>query len=153
MKLKGKAAIVTGGSQGIGEAICRRFAREGARVAVVNRTAESGRAVAEQIRAEGGEAKAFPCDVSKKSDVDALVKDVVDAFGTVYIYVGNAGIMINKPLEGYTEEEWDTIIDINLYEIVLRMYGMAYERIPITRLSRLGPADLARYKLIVVPDA
>ena len=111
MKLKDKVAIVTGGSQGIGEAICRRFAEEGAKVAVVNRTAETGEALAAEI---GDAARAFPCDVSKKSAVDAMVADVVSAFGTVDILVGNHGIMINKELEAYSEQEWDDIIDINL---------------------------------------
>lgn len=111
MKLKDKVAIVTGGSQGIGEAICRRFAEEGAKVAVVNRTAETGEALAAEI---GDAARAFPCDVSKKSAVDAMVADVVAKFGTVDILVGNHGIMINKEVEAYSEGEWDDIIDINL---------------------------------------
>ena len=114
MRLKEKVAIVTGGSQGIGKAICEAFAREGAKVAVVNRTAEKGEAVAGAINAGGGAAKAFPCDVSKKSGVDAMVESVVGEYGTVDILVANAGIMINKKVEEYSEDEWDRIIDINL---------------------------------------
>ena len=111
MKLKDKVAIVTGGSQGIGEAVCRRFAEEGAKVAIVNRTREKGEALAAEI---GGAARAFPCDVSSKKAVDAMVADVTAALGPVDILVGNAGIMINKEMEEYTEREWDDIIDINL---------------------------------------
>ncbi|MEE9257769.1 MAG: SDR family oxidoreductase [bacterium] len=114
MRLKDKVAIVTGGSQGIGKAICEAFGREGAKVAVVNRTAEKGEGVASAVNGSGGTAKAFPCDVSKKSDVDAMVQGVVSEYGTVDILVGSAGIMINKEVEGYSEEEWDRTIDINL---------------------------------------
>ncbi|MDA1001281.1 MAG: SDR family NAD(P)-dependent oxidoreductase [bacterium] len=114
MRLKDKVAIVTGGSQGIGEAICRAYAREGAKVAVVNRTAAKGRALAKEITDAGGVAKAFPCDVSKKSEVVAMVKAVVDEWGTVDILLGNAGRMINKPFDEYTEAEWDEILSINL---------------------------------------
>lgn len=111
MKLKDKVAIVTGGSQGIGEAICRRFAEEGAKVAIVNRAREKGEALAADI---GGAARAYPCDVSSKKAVDAMVADVTAALGAVDILVGNAGIMINKEMEEYSEREWDDIIDINL---------------------------------------
>lgn len=134
MRLKDKVAIVTGGSQGIGKAICEAFAREGAKVAVVNRTAEKGEAVAGAIRAEGGAAKAFPCDVAKKSDVDAMVQNVVGAFGTVDILVANAGIMINKQAEDYTEEEWDRIIDINLKGNFLLSQAL----IPIMKKKKYG---------------
>ncbi len=111
MKLEGKVAIVTGGSQGIGEAVCRRFAEEGAKVAIVNRAREKGEALAADI---GGAARAFPCDVSSKKAVDAMVAEVAAALGPVDVLVGNAGIMINKEMEEYTEREWDDIIDINL---------------------------------------
>lgn len=114
MRLENKVAIVTGGSVGIGAAICEAYGREGARVAVVNRTAATGRQIAEKITGAGGTAKSFACDVSKKSEVDAMVAKVVAEFGTVDILIGNAGIMINKPAEEYTEDEWDRIIDTNL---------------------------------------
>ncbi len=134
MRLKDKVAIVTGGSQGIGKAICEAFAREGAKVAVVNRTAEKGEEVAGAISAGGGTAKAFPCDVSKKSDVDSMVKSVAGEYGTVDILVANAGIMINKPAEDYTEEEWDRTIDINLKGNFLLSQAL----IPIMKKKKYG---------------
>ncbi len=134
MRLKDKVAIVTGGSQGIGKAICEAFAREGAKVAVVNRTAEKGEAVAGAINAGGGTAKAFPCDVSKKSDVDSMVEGVVGEYGTVDILVANAGIMINKAAEDYTEEEWDRTIDINLKGNFLLSQAL----IPIMKKKKYG---------------
>lgn len=114
MRLKNKVAIVTGGSSGIGEQISLRFGREGAKVAVVNRTAEAGEKVAKEITAAGGTAKAFPCDVSKKGEVQAMVQGVVEAFGTVDILIGNAGFMVLKPLEELSEEDWDRTLDVNV---------------------------------------
>ncbi len=134
MRLKDKVAIVTGGSQGIGKAICEAFAREGAKVAVVNRTAEKGEAVAGAINAGGGAAKAFPCDVSKKSGVDAMVENVVAEYGTVDILVANAGIMINKKVEEYSEEEWDRTIDINLKGNFLLSQAL----IPVMKKKKYG---------------
>ncbi len=115
MRLKDKVAIVTGGSQGIGEAVSRAYAREGAKVAVVNyRNPELGEKVAGEIAEAGGTAVAIRCDVSKKSEVEALVRQVTDEYGTVDILLSNAGIMINKQIEDYSEDEWDLMIDVNL---------------------------------------
>jgi NAD(P)-dependent dehydrogenase (short-subunit alcohol dehydrogenase family) len=115
MKLKDKVAIVTGGSQGIGEAICAAYGREGAKVVVVNYSnPKLGQKVAGNIEKAGGTAKAMQCDVSKSAEVQTLVKNVVDEFGTVDILVSNAGRMINRPIEEYSEDEWDLMIDINL---------------------------------------
>lgn len=134
MRLKDKVAIVTGGSMGIGKAVSLAYGREGARVAVVNRTRESGEAVVKEIEGAGGAARVFPCDVSKKADVDAMVSGVAEAFGTVDILMGNAGVMINKPAEDYTEDEWDTIIDINLKGNFLLSQAV----IPIMKKKKYG---------------
>ena len=135
MKLKDKVAIVTGGSQGIGEAICYAYAREGAKVAVVNsRRPDLGQAVAKKIVENGGTAKALRCDVSKRDECQALVKDVAAAFGTVDILVSNAGIMINKAIEEYSEGEWDSIIDVNLKG----SFSMAQAVVPLMKSKRYG---------------
>jgi NAD(P)-dependent dehydrogenase (short-subunit alcohol dehydrogenase family) len=135
MRLKEKVAIVTGGSQGIGEAICHAYAREGAKVAVVNaRKPEKGAAVAKKIMDGGGKAKSFRCDVSKRNECDAMVKGVVNAFGTVDIFVSGAGIMINKQIEDYAEEEWDAMIDVNLKGAFLCCQAL----IPIMKTKRFG---------------
>ncbi|MDH5748521.1 MAG: SDR family oxidoreductase [Rhodospirillales bacterium] len=114
MRLKDKVAIVTGGSSGIGREICMRYAAEGAKVAVVNRTRDKGAAVADEITNSGGTAKAFACDVSSRDEVQAMVRAVVDAFGTVDILVAAAGILINKPLAELSEEDWRATLDNNL---------------------------------------
>jgi NAD(P)-dependent dehydrogenase (short-subunit alcohol dehydrogenase family) len=134
MRLKDKVAIVTGGSQGIGEAICYAYAREGAKVAVANRKPEQGQAVAKKIVDSGGTAEAFRCDVSKKDDCQALVKDVIEKFGTVDILMNVAGIMINRPIEDYAEEEWDAMIDINLKGTFL----MCQTVVPFMKEKRSG---------------
>ena len=135
MKLKDKVAVVTGGSQGIGEAICHAFAREGAKVAVVNnRKPEQGQAVAKKITDSGGAAEAFRCDVSKRSDCQALVKKVVETFGTVDIMTAVAGILINKPIEDYTEEEWDATINVNLKG----SFMMCQAVVPIMKAKHYG---------------
>jgi len=115
LKLNGKVAIVTGGSQGIGKAVAKGYGREGAQVAVVNSgNPERGQEVADEITADGGTACAIRADVTNKADVAALVDQVVDKYGTVDILFHAAGVMINKPVEEYTEEDWDRTIDVNL---------------------------------------
>lgn len=115
MRLKGKVAIVTGGSRGIGAAICRRFGKEGAKVAVVgNRNMASAKAVAAEIVKAGGTAKAFKADVAKPAQCEKLAADVQKAFGTIDILVNNAGIFLWATVEETTEKLWDDQHDLNL---------------------------------------
>ncbi len=135
MKLTNKVAIVTGGSQGIGEAICRAYAREGAKVAVVNaRQPELGQAVARTIVEAGGVARAFRCDVSRPAHVQRLVEEVAAAWGPADILVSCAGVMINKPVEEYTEQDWDLMVDTNMKGAFL----VAQAVIPAMKARRSG---------------
>lgn len=114
-RLAGKVAIVTGASRGIGRAIALRFGEEGAKVvAVYEHKAAEAEAVAEAIRAGGGEAIAVRADVSSRADVDRLVAETMKRFGRVDILSNNAGIMIAKGVLETTEEDWDRTIDVNL---------------------------------------
>jgi NAD(P)-dependent dehydrogenase (short-subunit alcohol dehydrogenase family) len=115
MRLKDKVALVTGGSQGIGEAIAHRFAKEGAKVAVnYSKSNEKADAVVGQIIADGGMAKAFQADCSKVPEIERLVGEVADEFGSLDILVNNAGVFRTVPVEETTEAIWDEQIDLNL---------------------------------------
>lgn len=135
MRLSEKVAIVTGGSQGIGRAVAKAYGREGAQVVVVNASRpQRGEQVAKEISAEGGAAAAVQADVTSKTEVDALVDYVVEEFGTVDILLHGAGVMINKPLEDYTEGDWDRMIDVNLKGSFL----MAQAVVPVMKAKRSG---------------
>lgn len=114
MALDGKVALVTGGSQGIGEAIARRYARDGAEVAIIARGLERAQAVADDINSTGGKAAAFAADCSKVKDIESVVAAVADTFGRIDIAVSNAGTFKTMPLEETTEEVWDAQLDLNL---------------------------------------
>lgn len=116
MRLKGKVALVTGASSGIGRAIARRFAEEGAHVAVNylprGRNEEEARAVADSLASPGMTAGA---DVSRRPEVERMVSQVVEQFGRLDVAVCNAGIEIERPFLEVTDEEWDKVISVNLY--------------------------------------
>lgn len=115
MKLKDKVAIVTGGSQGIGEAIAVRYAAEGARVAVVyHHNDAAAQAVVKHIAASGGEALSVKADCSKVAEIDRMVGEVIGHFGTVDILVNNAGVFRTVPVAQTTEAIWDEQLDLNL---------------------------------------
>jgi 3-oxoacyl-[acyl-carrier protein] reductase len=116
MQLKGKVAIVTGSSRGIGKAVAERFARDGAKV-VVNyvRNKKAADAVVVGIRKAGGEAVAVKADVSKRADAERLIKSAIKAFGRLDIVVSNAGIVIDRPFIESTDEDWIASIENNLH--------------------------------------
>ncbi len=113
--LDGRVALVTGGSRGIGRAICLELARQGARVAVNFNTNEaSAQSVVAEIAAAGGDALALAGDVSLPSAASALVKATVEHFGTLDILVNNAGITRDGLLMRMTEDDWDAVHNTNL---------------------------------------
>jgi NAD(P)-dependent dehydrogenase (short-subunit alcohol dehydrogenase family) len=115
MLLKGQTAIVTGGGRGIGRAIARRFAAEGASVVVTARTAKEIEAVAKEIESSGGRATFVAADVSRDSDCLKIVGAAKKAFGAIHILVNNAGIYGPvKPAEEITPAEWDEVMAVNL---------------------------------------
>ncbi len=113
-RLSGKTVIVTGAGQGIGAAIVECFAREGAQVAIWERSEETGNATAERIVRDGGTARFFACDVTDKVQIAAALEASVDAFGPAHILVNNAGANVfYKPLE-MPDEEWDRCLRLDL---------------------------------------
>ncbi len=114
MLLENRVAIITGGGGGIGRAAARRFAREGAKVAVADVRLEAAEQTAAEIRAAGGEALALAVDVAERASVDAMVGAVVSAWGRVDILVNNAGVLRDARLVKLAEQEFDTVISINL---------------------------------------
>ncbi|MBO9627447.1 MAG: 3-oxoacyl-ACP reductase FabG [Microbacterium sp.] len=111
--LAGRTAIVTGGAQGIGFAIARAFAREGARVVIGDLSVEGGRAAAEAL---GGEsvAIAVPCDVASASEVGRLIEVATGRFGRLDVMVNNAGITRDATMRTMTEEQFDEVIAVHL---------------------------------------
>jgi 3-oxoacyl-[acyl-carrier protein] reductase len=109
------SALVTGASRGIGRAIALALAASGARVAVnYRRRGEDAEAVVKEIAARGGEAFAFRADVSDPKDAESLVEEVVRQWGRLDILVNNAGITKEYPLVGMENEEWDSVLAVNL---------------------------------------
>ena len=112
--LTGQTAIVTGASQGLGEAIALELALNGAKVACVARNAEKLNAVVAKIVAAGGQAEAFPGDVKDGAAVDALVNGIAEKWGKVDILVNNAGVTRDTLLPVMTDEQWDEVLNTNL---------------------------------------
>jgi 3-oxoacyl-[acyl-carrier protein] reductase len=109
-----RVAIVTGGAQGIGAATARRLASEGARVAVVDLDAERSAAAADEIKAAGGTATGYGCDVTDPAAVVAMVDAVVAEHGRLDVLVNNAGITRDNMLFKMPAAEWDAVITTNL---------------------------------------
>ena len=114
-KLDGKVAIVTGGAKGLGEAVVRLFAAEGARVVIGDVDEAGGESAVAEIKANGGEAMFVRCDVSREADVMALVKTAERSFGGLHTIFNNAGIeQPVTPSTDVTEELFDRVIGVNL---------------------------------------
>jgi 3-oxoacyl-[acyl-carrier protein] reductase len=109
-----KVALVTGGSQGIGEAICRKLASSGFTVAVASRNQEKVDAVARAIEADGGKAVGLALDVQQIDTFKAKIKEVVTTLGGLHVLVNNAGITKDNLMARIKPEDFDAVIDTNL---------------------------------------
>ncbi|MBO9515433.1 MAG: 2-hydroxycyclohexanecarboxyl-CoA dehydrogenase [Variovorax sp.] len=113
-RFEGKTVVVTGGGGGIGGATCRRFAREGAKVAIYDLNPEAAEKVAGQIRDAGGEAVALRCDITDRASVDAAVEATLQKLGPIDVLVNNAGWDVFRPFTKTEPAQWDKLIAINL---------------------------------------
>jgi len=112
--LAGRVALVTGGAQGIGRAVARRLAAEGAAVALVDLDEAGARRVAAEIEAEGGRALPVAGDVAREEDVRRAVEQTVARLGALRVLVNNAGVNVMKTVESATQEDWARAMDVDL---------------------------------------
>jgi len=132
--IAGKVVVITGASSGIGEATADVLAARGATVVLGARRMDRIDKLAEKIIKAGGRALAIETDVTRRSDVEALVKAAKDAFERVDVIVNNAGIMPIAPLASLKVDEWDRMIDVNIKGL---LYGVA-AALPIMQRQRQG---------------
>ncbi len=114
VRFAGKVVVVTGGGGGIGGATCRRFAREGAKVAVFDLNLEAAKKVVAEIHAAGGVAEAFVCDIANRTQVDAAVAGVETKLGPIDVLVNNAGWDVFRPFVKTEPTQWEKLIAVNL---------------------------------------
>lgn len=111
MRLKDKVAIVTGGASGIGKAMCKAFAAEGAAVVVVDLDGQKGKDAAKEI---GGKSISLQADVTSSASMNKMAEEVDREFGRIDILVNNVGVRITKPFLEHTDADWNTMIQTNL---------------------------------------
>ena len=135
MRLEGKTAIVTGGGTGIGEAICMRFAREGANVVVAELESENGQSTADAINAEGASRAVFcQTDTSDAASVAKMVECASAEFGTVDILVNNAAAFVFGKVEDVTMDDWRRVFGVN----VIGYANCVREVLPVFRAAGAG---------------
>jgi 3-oxoacyl-[acyl-carrier protein] reductase len=116
--LEGKTAIVTGAARGIGKAIALAFANAGANVAITDlRIDDNALATEKQLNDLGVKAKVYASDASNFADTEKVVEQIIADFGTIDILVNNAGITMDTLLLRMTEQQWDTVINVNLKSV------------------------------------
>ena len=111
MRLDGKSALITGAARGIGLEFARAYAAEGARVAICDINAQ---AAADAAAALGDAAIAVRLDVTDQKSIDTCVAEVEEAFGGIDILVNNAGTLSDAPIDTFSEQDWDGVLDLNL---------------------------------------
>lgn len=131
-RLAGKLAIVTGAGVGIGQAIAKRFAAEGAHVWVTDIDNETAERTALEIKAAGGAATAMRVDVSKGQDLTALIRNVGSAHGRADVLVNNAGILVRGEVRTLSDEDWTKLREVNI-DGVLRL---SRDSLPLLRKSQ-----------------
>jgi len=134
--LEGRVALITGGSRGLGRAMAKALAADGATLALVARDTAKLTETAEEARALGARVETFVTDVTSEASVAALQEEVARKLGRVHILINNAGINIRKQIHEFTLEEWNRVVNTNLTSVFLlcrafvpQMKGLGYGRI------------------------
>ncbi|MCH4885993.1 (S)-acetoin forming diacetyl reductase [Acidaminobacter sp. JC074] len=109
-----KVALVTGGGQGIGEAICKRLSKDGFAVSVTDLNLDQAKRVADEINIDGGKAIALQVNVAKRNEIFSAVDETVKQLGDFHVIVNNAGVAQPTPIDEITEEQYDFIFNINV---------------------------------------
>ncbi len=161
MGLAGRVALVTGGGGGIGEATARRFAADGAVVAVNDVDLDRARAVAAAIAKDGGRAVAVGADVTRREEVERMVARIVAEHGRLDVLINNSGINRDAMSHKMTEEQWDQVLAVNLKGTFLcaqaalprmreRGWGRVVNTSSIGALGNIGQANYAASKAGVI---
>lgn len=161
MRLRQKVALVTGGGSGIGAAVCRRFAEEGAFVVVADLDHAAAERVASEIKHRGGRAMALGVDVRDRAAVEEMVKRVEEECGGLHILINNAGITRDNLAVRMTEEDWDLVVDVNLKGTFLcsraafrpmrrQRYGKIVNTASVAVRGNLGQANYAASKAGII---
>ena len=137
MALTGKVAIVTGGANGIGKAVATELAEQGTSVAIADIRPDHASAAATELSSRGLRAQGFAVDVSDASQVDGMVREVVDAFGRVDILASNVGIGQNVPFLEMEVAEWDSLLAVNLRGAFLCSQAVAKQMISAGQGGRI----------------
>jgi NAD(P)-dependent dehydrogenase (short-subunit alcohol dehydrogenase family) len=150
--LKGKVALVTGASSGIGEAVALKFAKEGARVVIAARREPQSENVVQRIREIGGEAVHIATDVTNALDVERMVAFALQSFGRLDCAVNNAGIAGPRmtPIADVTDAQWDEVLNVNLrgtflclkHEIRAMLAGAGGAIVNVASIYGLKPSDM-----------
>ena len=119
MKLKNKVAIITGSAKGIGKGCALVFAKEGAKVVIVDLDEKSGEQTVKEISEKNGTSIFIKTDLTKVADVQSMISSVIRTYGQIDIMFNNAGYHISKNVELTSEDEWDFIINTNLKSVFM----------------------------------
>jgi NAD(P)-dependent dehydrogenase (short-subunit alcohol dehydrogenase family) len=148
LSLENKVAVVTGSRRGLGKAFALAFAEAGADVAVWDKVIEGGEleSVAREIQRFGRRSLAAQVDITRKAEVERLVQQVMDEFGYIDILMNDAAVIIRKPLVELEENEWDTVIDVDLKGYFLCSQAVAKRMVERKQGNIINMASSAAFK-------